>query len=119
MEVSEAELAARRAALPKPEPRYERGYGWMFSRHIEQAHLGCDFDFLKTGFGAPVKEPVIFLKPARTAVSFPAERSEGKGIQPRRALLEAGSPSQAPRRLAGDDTAGTSPCPSPPPPAPS
>ncbi len=60
MEVSEAELAARRAALPKPEPRYGRGYGWMFSQHIEQAHLGCDFDFLKTGFGAPVKEPVIF-----------------------------------------------------------
>jgi dihydroxy-acid dehydratase len=60
MQVSEAELAARRAALPKPEPHYERGYGWMFSQHIEQAHLGCDFDFLKTSFGAPVKEPPIF-----------------------------------------------------------
>lgn len=60
LDVPEAELAARRAALPRPEPRYERGYGWMFSRHIEQAHLGCDFDFLKTDFGAPVPEPVIF-----------------------------------------------------------
>ena len=60
LEVSDAELAKRRAALPKPEPRYERGYGWMFSRHIKQANDGCDFDFLETDFGAPVKEPVIY-----------------------------------------------------------
>ncbi|MFM9941157.1 MAG: L-arabinonate dehydratase [Hyphomicrobiaceae bacterium] len=59
LDVSEAELAKRRAALPKPEPRYERGYGWMFSRHIKQANDGCDFDFLETAFGAPVKEPDI------------------------------------------------------------
>ncbi len=60
LDVSDAELARRRAALPKPEPRYERGYGWMFSRHIKQAQDGCDFDFLETSFGAPVKEPDIF-----------------------------------------------------------
>jgi dihydroxy-acid dehydratase len=60
LEISETELAARRAAWPKPVPRYERGYGWMFSRHIKQAHEGCDFDFLETDFGAPVTEPVIF-----------------------------------------------------------
>ncbi|MGL5136774.1 MAG: L-arabinonate dehydratase [Beijerinckiaceae bacterium] len=60
MQVSDAELAVRRAALPEPERRYERGYGWMFSQHIKQAHDGCDFDFLETSFGAPVKEPVIF-----------------------------------------------------------
>ncbi len=59
MEVSEAELARRRAALPAPKPRYERGYGWMFSRHIKQASDGCDFDFLETSFGAPVAEPDI------------------------------------------------------------
>jgi dihydroxy-acid dehydratase len=60
MEVSDEELARRKAAL-KPEPaRYERGYGWMFSRHIGQADEGCDFDFLRTDFGAPVSEPVIF-----------------------------------------------------------
>jgi hypothetical protein len=40
--------------------RYERGYGWMFSRHILQANEGCDFDFLETAFGAPVPEPVIY-----------------------------------------------------------
>ena len=54
MEVSDAELARRRAALPAPKPRYERGYGWMFSRHIKQANEGCDFDFLETEFGKPV-----------------------------------------------------------------
>ena len=60
MEVDDDELARRRAAWTPPEPRYERGYGWMFSRHIEQANLGCDFDFLKRDFGAPVDEPVIY-----------------------------------------------------------
>ena len=60
LEVSDAELSRRRAALPKPAPRYERGYGWMFSRHIKQANDGCDFDFLETSFGAPVKEPDIY-----------------------------------------------------------
>ena len=60
LDVSEAELARRRAASPKPKPRYERGYGWMFSQHIKQAHDGCDFDFLETEFGAPVPEPDIY-----------------------------------------------------------
>ena len=60
LDVPEAELSARRAALKLPRPRYERGYGWMFSRHIRQAHEGCDFDFLETGFGAPVSEPLIY-----------------------------------------------------------
>ncbi len=60
LDVPEDELLRRRAALPAPTPRYERGYGWMFSQHIQQAHEGCDFDFLRTDFGAPVSEPVIF-----------------------------------------------------------
>jgi dihydroxy-acid dehydratase len=59
LDVSDAELAMRRALLKKPEPRYERGYGWMFSKHIKQANDGCDFDFLETTFGAPVREPEI------------------------------------------------------------
>ena len=60
MNVSDEELARRRTAWKKPEPRYERGYGWMFTRHIKQANEGCDFDFLETGFGAPVSEPSIY-----------------------------------------------------------
>jgi len=60
LEVSDDELARRKAAWRPPAPRFERGYGWMFSRHILQANDGCDFDFLETSFGAPVGEPVIY-----------------------------------------------------------
>ena len=60
LNVSDDELAARRATWTPPPPRYERGYGWMFGRHILQADQGCDFDFLETQFGAPVPEPDIF-----------------------------------------------------------
>ncbi len=60
MEVSEAELERRRAAWTALPPRFERGYGYVFSKHIEQAQDGCDFDFMKTSFGAPVAEPDIF-----------------------------------------------------------
>ena len=60
LDVAEAELAIRRAALVPAAPRYERGYGWMFSQHIGQAQDGCDFDFLRSDFGAAVSEPVIF-----------------------------------------------------------
>ena len=60
LEVSDEELARRKAAWVAPPPRYERGYGWMFSRHILQANEGCDFDFLETSFGAPVPEPEIY-----------------------------------------------------------
>ncbi len=60
LDVPAEELARRRAAWSPPAPRFGRGYGWMFTRHIRQAHEGCDFDFLETGFGAPVGEPAIF-----------------------------------------------------------
>jgi dihydroxy-acid dehydratase len=60
LNVSDEELARRKAAWVPPPKRYERGYGWLFGRHILQAHEGCDFDFLETGFGAPVPEPAIF-----------------------------------------------------------
>lgn len=60
LEVSDEELARRKAAWTPPPPRYERGYGWMFGRHILQANEGCDFDFLETAFGKPVPEPDIF-----------------------------------------------------------
>ena len=60
LEVSDEELERRRARWAPPPPRYERGYGWMFSRHVLQADQGCDFDFLETSFGKPVPEPDIF-----------------------------------------------------------
>jgi dihydroxy-acid dehydratase len=60
LNISDEEMARRRAAWVAPPPRYERGYGWMFGRHIMQANDGCDFDFLETSFGATVPEPDIF-----------------------------------------------------------
>lgn len=60
MLVDEETLAKRRAEWKPPADRYERGYGWMFSRHIKQANEGCDFDFLETAFGSAVGELDIF-----------------------------------------------------------
>jgi dihydroxy-acid dehydratase len=60
LDVSDTELAKRRAEWKPPGPRFGRGYGWMFTRHIKQANEGCDFDFLETSFGAPVAEPSIY-----------------------------------------------------------
>jgi dihydroxy-acid dehydratase len=60
VDISDDEMAARKAAWKAPVVHFERGYGWMFSRHIGQADTGCDFDFLRTDFGAPVREPDIF-----------------------------------------------------------
>jgi dihydroxy-acid dehydratase len=60
MLVPEEELEARRKALTLPEPRFERGYGYMFSKHVTQADEGCDFDFLQSDFGKTAGEPDIF-----------------------------------------------------------
>jgi dihydroxy-acid dehydratase len=57
LKVSEEELARRRTAWKSPEPRYERGYGALYQRHITQADAGCDFDFLEGT--APTAEPEI------------------------------------------------------------
>jgi len=60
LEISDEEMARRKAAWTPPPPRYERGYGWLSARHIRQAQDGCDFDFLETGFGGPAGEPPIY-----------------------------------------------------------
>jgi dihydroxy-acid dehydratase len=60
MLVDEETLARRRAEWVKPADKFERGYGWMFSKHITQANEGCDFDFLETQFGRSAGEPDIF-----------------------------------------------------------
>ena len=57
LNVSDDELARRRAAWRKPAPRYARGYGRLFSEHVSQANEGCDFDFLERG--APTPDPEI------------------------------------------------------------
>ena len=60
MLVDEAELARRKAAWTAPEPRFQRGWGYLFSKHVTQADKGCDFDFLERGFGPAAGEPDIF-----------------------------------------------------------
>lgn len=60
MLISDEDMAARRAARAAPRPRYERGYGYMFQRHLTQADQGCDFDFLQSDFGRTAGEPDIF-----------------------------------------------------------
>jgi dihydroxy-acid dehydratase len=60
MLVDEAELERRRAAWTPPKPRFERGWGYMFSRHVTQADKGCDFDFLESDFGKTAGEPDIY-----------------------------------------------------------
>ena len=60
LQVPEDVLATRRSGWKAPPPRYERGFGWLAARHMSQAHKGCDFDFLETGFGSAVSEPAIY-----------------------------------------------------------
>ena len=60
MLVYEEEIARRKAAWTPPQPRFERGWGYMFSRHVTQADKGCDFDYLERGFGQTAGEPDIF-----------------------------------------------------------
>ena len=59
VEVSDEELARRRAEWKPLKPRFARGYGWMFTEHILQANEGCDMDFLQAQFGEDPEEPAI------------------------------------------------------------
>jgi dihydroxy-acid dehydratase len=53
LEVSDEELAKRRAAWQAPElPR--RGYYRLYVEHVLQADQGADLDFLVGSSGAPV-----------------------------------------------------------------
>jgi dihydroxy-acid dehydratase len=53
LEVSEAELAARRSQWQAP-ALPQRGWQRLYVEHVEQAHLGADLDFLAGGSGAPI-----------------------------------------------------------------
>jgi dihydroxy-acid dehydratase len=57
LEISDSELARRKASWTPPPPRIPRGYGLMFAQHVRQADQGCDFDFLEGQ--EPVPEPSI------------------------------------------------------------
>lgn len=55
--VSDDEIARRREAMPPLKPIPKRGYEQLYAKHVTQADLGCDFDFL-TG-RTPNAEPSI------------------------------------------------------------
>jgi dihydroxyacid dehydratase/phosphogluconate dehydratase len=59
LDVSEAELARRRAEWKPPAPKFDRGYGKLFCQECTQAHEGCDFKFLHAT-GKPAAEPDIY-----------------------------------------------------------
>ena len=52
--VTDEELDERRKQLPVIANEFKRGYVRMFIEHVEQAHLGADFDFLKGSSGSKV-----------------------------------------------------------------
>ena len=54
LEISEEELAARKALWKQTEKIHARGYVHLYQTHVEQAHLGADMDFLKGSSGSEV-----------------------------------------------------------------
>ena len=57
--ISDEEMARRKAAWKAPAPKFQRGYGTLYLKHIQQADKGCDFDFLLPEGAAPEGEPEI------------------------------------------------------------
>jgi dihydroxy-acid dehydratase len=47
LHVPAAEIARRLREFQPAPPKYDRGYGRLFLEHVNQANLGCDFDFLR------------------------------------------------------------------------
>ena len=54
VELSAAEINARKERLEPQGNLIGRGYAWLYQTHVEQAHLGADMDFLKGGSGSEV-----------------------------------------------------------------
>jgi dihydroxy-acid dehydratase len=54
LEVTDEELARRRAEWRARAPLFARGYRLLYQRHVTQAPQGVDFDFLRLPAGVPV-----------------------------------------------------------------
>ncbi len=67
VDVSDAELAARKAAWQPPKRPFERGFGVMHQLHVTQANKGCDFDFLE--------EPLSASAPQNPTQATPTEQT--------------------------------------------
>jgi L-arabonate dehydrase len=55
LEISDQELARRKAAWASPEPLADRGWVKLYIDHVEQADKGADLDFLIGGSGSTVE----------------------------------------------------------------
>lgn len=54
LEITDIEISNRKKLLKAKSDLSSRGYTYLYQRHVEQAHLGADFDFLKGGSGSEV-----------------------------------------------------------------
>ena len=54
LDISDDELAKRKAAWVAPEPLAARGYVKIYIDHVQQANLGADLDILRGGSGSEV-----------------------------------------------------------------
>lgn len=55
LDVSDEELQKRKAAWEATDLGYGRGYAQLYINHVQQSHLGADFDFLRGCSGDEVK----------------------------------------------------------------
>ena len=58
LDISDDELARRKAAWTPPKPHTERGYVKIYLDHVQQAHLGADLDILVGKSGSEVKREI-------------------------------------------------------------
>lgn len=59
--VPASELERRAGQFVPPTPQYRRGYGRLYLDHVLQAHLGCDFDFLRKLPDEPIESNPLGL----------------------------------------------------------
>ena len=57
LDISERELASRRARWQPPAATFGRGYGALYTEHVTQADQGCDFGFLARRGAYPEPNP--------------------------------------------------------------
>lgn len=55
LEIDDVEIEKRKAAWTPPIPHSDRGYTSLYTKVVQQAHLGADFDFLVGKSGDKVK----------------------------------------------------------------
>jgi dihydroxy-acid dehydratase len=57
LDISERAMARRLEGWQPPGPKFERGYGALYTEHITQANEGCDFGFLARRGRNPEPDP--------------------------------------------------------------